>query len=306
MWRQIYKQHLESLFSPPFSGCNWLGVLVDLILTLASGPKQMFWCISCLSSCAGSLCCTVAGLLRGLQHRGESLWWCRGTVLSSAAARTARTGLTGPPGWGAAGKNLLCSQQSMQHDCISAHAAPILRLCVHARKKKQKTSDSPCSDGGAGQSRRIHTSETHAKRVIMVHNWWRCQILKSTFILDSGASDLGVRSLHKCGRSLVSHTRLAVEKPLLIVLSHLWGFNLHARGLSSPAPWKNSQWTPSEAVDSCIQMKPQVIYVSNTASKAPFHIPADLQCCVLSWYNREASAFQTAGWTWCPSLKSIS
>lgn len=59
-------------------------------------------------------------------------------MLSSAAARTARTGLTGPPGWGAAGKNLLCSQQSMQHNCISAHAAPILRLCVHARKKKKQ------------------------------------------------------------------------------------------------------------------------------------------------------------------------
>lgn len=260
VWKQIYKQHLESPFFPPFIGCNWLRVLVDLVLTLATGPKQMFRCISCLSSCAFFLIPANGCHLRlHLLHSGRAalrsaaLRWIspmmqrhRAEFCSCSHGEDRADRSTG----------VGCSREepaafpaeyaAQLHKCPCCTYTPSVCAC----QEKKKNSDSPCSDGGAGQSHRIHTSETHAKRVIMLNNWRRFHILKTTFTWDSGASDLNVKSLHKCGRSLVSHTRPAVEKPLLIVLYHPRGFNLHARGLSSPSPCKNSQWTPSEAVDS--------------------------------------------------------
>lgn len=53
----------------------------------------------------------------------------------------------------------------------------------------------------------------------------------------SDVFNLDVKSLSKHEHSLVSRTRPSVEKPLLIVLSHLRGFNLHPTGLSTPMLW---------------------------------------------------------------------
>ena len=85
----------------------------------------------------------------------------------------------------------------------------------------QKTCDSPCSDGEAGQTHHIHTSETHENHMIMLNN---CRFLKYHILEDTYIAylfDLEVKSLYKCGHVLVCPMLPAVEKPLSIVLSHL-------------------------------------------------------------------------------------
>lgn len=176
-----------------------------------------------------AFCCVAAGFEVNLSVDAVAACW----VLQLLTWRG--------PGWQVhrVGCNLLCPQHSMQYSCIRA---PV--LCLYKKRKS-----SPCSDGEAGQTHHIHTSETHAKEWLglIIDSFLKYHLLKNilcirfhllytTFIFN-----LDVKSLYKCGQDaggIINPPASCVEKPLLIVLSHLRGLNLHPRGLSTPTPRK--------------------------------------------------------------------
>lgn len=227
-----------------------------------------------------AFCCVAAGFEVNLSVDAVAACW----VLQLLTWRG--------PGWQVhrVGCNLLCPQHSMQYSCIRA---PV--LCLYKKRKS-----SPCSDGEAGQTHHIHTSETHAKEWLglIIDSFLKYHLLKNilcirfhllytTFIFN-----LDVKSLYKCGHGLLSPPRPVWKSLYWLCYPICEGsiFILEDYPLQRPGKLKvNAIWG---CWLFCIQMKLQTLYVSSTASKAPFYILTDLQHCVLCWCHRQASAFQ--------------